>query len=83
MSRHSNIQKQILSLYKEFLKTSKGRTGMAEHITGEFRKNASIPKADTMRIEHMFRRGQRQLDVLKKSTVRGISVYQRETNAKS
>ena len=53
---------------------------MANHIQKEFRKNAVIPKSDTMRIEHIIRRGQRQLELLKKSTVRGIDIYQKEEN---
>ena len=80
MSGHSNIQKLIISLYKQFLRNSEGRPGMANHIQKEFRKNAVIPKSDTMRIEHIIRRGQRQLELLKKSTVRGIDIYQKEGN---
>ena len=79
MLQHSKVQKQILDLYRQFMRASKDRPGIKEHIRREFRRQAfRIPKTDVMRIEHMLRRGKRQLDALEKVTVRNITVFERE-----
>ncbi|KAK2157139.1 hypothetical protein LSH36_197g05010 [Paralvinella palmiformis] len=78
MLQHSKVQKQILDLYRQFMKVSKERPGIKEHIRREFRRQAyRIPKTDVMRIEHVMRRGRRQLEALEKATVRSITVFER------
>lgn len=78
MPKHSQIQLQILSLYKEFLKLSKDKPGLKEIIRTEFRKNAKLPRTDTLRIEYQYRLGKKQLDNLKNSEVDGVGVFERE-----
>ena len=56
MVRHSKVQKQILSLYKEFLKISKAKPGMTDYILKEFKKNAAIPRIGTLHIKHILPR---------------------------
>ncbi|XP_053303946.1 succinate dehydrogenase assembly factor 1, mitochondrial [Spea bombifrons] len=65
MVRHSKLQKQILILYKQFLRAGKEKPGFLPRIQQEFRNNAKIPKTDVMHIEYLVRRGQRQLEQLK------------------
>ena len=65
MARHSNLQKQVLSLYRNFLWASKDKPGFLPQIRAEFRKNAQIPRTDIMLIEYLIRRGQRQLEQLR------------------
>ena len=55
---------------------SKDRPGVEQHIKSQFRKNAVIPKTDVLHIEQILRRSQRQLDQLKKPSVRGIGSFQ-------
>ncbi|KAG6928226.1 succinate dehydrogenase complex assembly factor 1 [Chelydra serpentina] len=43
MARHSKLQKQVLSLYRQFLQAGKEKPGFLPRIQAEFRKNASIP----------------------------------------
>lgn len=74
-ARHSKVQLHVLKLYKEFLREAKNRPGIAEHIKQEFRKNAVIPRTDSMRIEHIMEKAFRQLELLKKSTVKGMGVF--------
>lgn len=65
MVRHSKLQKQILALYREFLRAGRDKPGFIPRIRDEFRENSQIKKTDVMHIEYLYRRGQRQLDQLK------------------
>ena len=82
MVRHSKVQKQILSLYREFLKISKAKPGMTDYIRNEFKKNAAIPRTETLHIEHLFRRGQRQLQMLQRQDVQGVGVFTEDSGGK-
>ncbi|XP_061453589.1 succinate dehydrogenase assembly factor 1, mitochondrial [Rhineura floridana] len=65
MARHSKLQKQVLSLYRSFLRAGKGKPGFLPQIRAEFQKNAQIPRTDVLLIEYLLRRGQRQLEQLR------------------
>lgn len=78
MPKHSQIQLQILSLYKQFLKLSKDKPGLKEVIRSEFRKNAAIPKSDILRVEYQFRLGKKQFENLKNSEVDSVGVFECE-----
>ena len=78
MPKHSQIQLQILSLYKQFLKLSKHKPGLREVIRHEFRKNASTPRTDILRVEYQYRLGKKQLENLKNSEVDSVGVFERE-----
>ncbi|MEQ2159049.1 hypothetical protein GOODEAATRI_018513, partial [Goodea atripinnis] len=65
MSRHSKLQKQVLVLYRQFLRAGKEKPGFIPRIRDEFRENSHIKKTDVMHIEYLYRRGQRQLDQLR------------------
>lgn len=82
MARHSKIQKQVLSLYKQFLRVTKDQPSFQDYIRKEFRKNASMPRTESIKIEYLLRRGWRQLDMLKTSSVSGAGVFENE-NPKS
>lgn len=75
MVRHSKIQIQVLSLYREFLKVSKTQPGLADYVRSEFKKNAQIPRTNTIQIEQVYRRGLRQLEMLKRKDVKGVGVF--------
>lgn len=78
MPRHSKIQLQVLSLYKEFLRVTKNQSGFQEYVKKEFRKNASIPRTDFVQVEYLLHRGRRQLSMLKSSFVSGAGVFEQE-----
>lgn len=65
MVRHSKLQKQVLSLYRQFLRAAQDKPGFIPRIRDEFHSNAAIKKTDVMHIEYLYRRGQRQLELLK------------------
>ena len=81
MVRHSKIQKQILLLYKEFLRVGKTRPGMSDYIRSEFKKNATIPRTDTLQIEHLYRRAQRQLQMLQRQDVTSVGMFTKESES--
>ncbi|KAF1388990.1 hypothetical protein PFLUV_G00068780 [Perca fluviatilis] len=65
MARHSKLQKQVLALYRQFLRAGQDKPGFIPRIRDEFRVNACIKKTDVMHIEYLYRRGQRQLEQLR------------------
>uniref|UniRef100_A0A8C8R7R5 Complex 1 LYR protein domain-containing protein n=1 Tax=Pelusios castaneus TaxID=367368 RepID=A0A8C8R7R5_9SAUR len=75
MVQHSKLQKQVLSLYRQFLRASKGKPGFFPRIQAEFRRNASIPRTDVMYIEYLYRRGQRQLEQLRDVNTKQMSTF--------
>ena len=78
MVRHSKVQKQILALYKEFLRVGKTRPGLSDYIRSEFKKNATIARTETLLIEHLYRRGQRQLKMLQRDDVQSVGVFSKD-----
>jgi succinate dehydrogenase assembly factor 1 len=81
MPRHSKIQLQVLSLYRQFLRTTKAQPSFQEYIKTEFRKHAALPRTDSVKIEYLLRRGWRQLDMLKSSFVTGAGVFEKTENS--
>ncbi|XP_014379623.1 succinate dehydrogenase assembly factor 1, mitochondrial [Alligator sinensis] len=69
MARHSQLQREVLSLYKQCLRAAQGKPGFAPRVREEFRRNAALPASDVLRIEHLLRRGQRQLEQLRDALV--------------
>ena len=77
MPRHSKIQLQVLSLYKQFLRTARDKPGMQEYVRNEFKSNMTIPRTDTMRIEYVLRRATRQLEQMRNSNVIAVNIFKR------
>ncbi|KAJ8372606.1 hypothetical protein AAFF_G00280710 [Aldrovandia affinis] len=75
MVRHSKLQKQVLSLYRQFLRAGQNKPGFLPRIRDEFRRNACIPKTDFMHIEYLFRRAQRQLEQLKDVNTKQLGAF--------
>ena len=82
MPRHSKIQLQVLSLYRQFLRTTKDQPGFQEYIKSEFRKYGALPRTDSIKLEYLLRRGWRQLDMLRSSSVSGAGVFEKEGGPK-
>eukprot|EP00058_Branchiostoma_floridae_P016244 XP_002601732.1 hypothetical protein BRAFLDRAFT_215274 [Branchiostoma floridae] len=78
-ARRSQLQKQVLSLYKQFLGLSKDKPGLANHVRAEFKKNAQLPKSDVLRIEFLIRRGTRQLQTLRTTSVQQVGSFEKGT----
>ena len=80
MQRHSKLQKEVLKLYKDFLKVSQSKPGIKRIVQAEFRKNSELPKTDVLRIENLLRRSFRQLDQLKSPNVKSVQVFGKESS---
>jgi len=83
MVRHSKLQLQVLALYRQCLRVARDKPGAADYVRSEFRSNASINKSEVMRIEHLLRKGQRQLEGLQKPTTTGVGLFQKDDDNQS
>ena len=63
MSR-SKVQKEVITLYRAFLRASKGRKGVREHVQQVFRDNAAIDRTNVIQIDYLVRLGRRRLKLL-------------------
>lgn len=80
MARHSQLQKQVLALYRQFLQAGKDKPGFVPRIREEFRVNARIKRTDVMHIEYLYRRGQRQLEQLKDINTKQLGSFSKADN---
>ena len=69
MVGRSLLQKQVLNLYRDFLCVARRKPEFKTMIMQEFRKNAAIPRTDTLRIEFLLRKGKRKLELIQDPTV--------------
>ncbi|XP_012586019.1 PREDICTED: succinate dehydrogenase assembly factor 1, mitochondrial [Condylura cristata] len=77
MSRPSRLQRQVLSLYRELLRAGRGKPGAEARVRAEFRQNASLPRSDVLRIEYLYRRGRRQLQLLRSGHATALGAFVR------
>ncbi|KAF6079357.1 succinate dehydrogenase complex assembly factor 1 [Phyllostomus discolor] len=77
MSRPSRLQRQVLSLYRELLRAGRGKPGAEARVRAEFRQHASLPRSDVLRIEYFYRRGRRQLQLLRSGHATALCAFVR------
>ena len=70
---HSKLQLEVLKLYKELLRAAVNKPGF--HVRQEFRKQARLPRTDTLRIEYSLRMGRRKLEMIKDPNVSGMGSF--------
>ncbi|EPS67847.1 hypothetical protein M569_06928, partial [Genlisea aurea] len=77
--RLSGMQKQILALYRGFLRSARTkspeeRSRIEATVSSEFRRNASlVDRKNFLHIEYLLRRGKKQLDQLKSPDTVGLT----------
>ena len=77
----SGMQKQVLSLYREFLRAARSkptedRRQIESIVSAEFRHNSKqIDRKNFLYIEYLLRRGKKQLDQLKNPDTMGLSSF--------
>ncbi|KAJ7280482.1 hypothetical protein O6H91_19G038400 [Diphasiastrum complanatum] len=82
VQRLSGLQRQVLSLYRSLLraarlKSPEARVNIEAIVSSEFRKQASsVDKKDFVRIEHLLRKGTKQLEMLNNSSTDAICIVQ-------
>jgi len=62
------------------LRAAETKPGFRETVRSEFRRNALVPRTDTLRIEHMMRSGQRKVEMMKDPRVSGMGHFVDRTN---
>lgn len=77
MSRPSRLQRQVLSLYRELLRAARGKPGAEARVRAEFRQHACLPRTDVLRIEYLYRRGRRQLQLLRSGHATSMGAFVR------
>ncbi|XP_004388237.1 succinate dehydrogenase assembly factor 1, mitochondrial [Trichechus manatus latirostris] len=77
MSRPSRLQRQVLSLYRELLRAGRGKPGAEARVRAEFRQHACLPRSDVLRIEYLYRRGRRQLQLLRLGHATALGAFVR------
>lgn len=77
MRRLSRLQRQVLSLYRELLRAGRGKPGAEARVRAEFRQHASLPRSDVLRIEYLYRRGRRQLQLLRSGHATAMGTFVR------
>ena len=75
MTRRSQIQKQVLILYRNLLRMANSRPGMKSHIRAEFQRHKEIPKTNIMQIEYLLRLGNKRLAELKNGSIVSIGTF--------
>lgn len=81
MSRPSRLQRQVLSLYRELLRAGRGKPGAEARVRAEFRQHACLPRSDVLRIEYLYRRGRRQLQLLRSGQAKTLDAFERRRGA--
>ncbi|CAN1189967.1 Succinate dehydrogenase assembly factor 1A, mitochondrial [Linum perenne] len=80
-SRLSGMQKQVLSMYRGFLraarlKSADERRQIETIVSAEFRRNSEqVDRKNFVYIEYLLNRGKKQLDQLKSPGVVGLSSF--------
>jgi len=62
---HSKLQLEVLKLYKELLRAASNKPGFQNSIRQEFRKQSSLARHDTLRIEYQLRMGRRKIEMIR------------------
>lgn len=77
--RLSGMQKQVLALYRGFLRAARSKSNEERReiqliVSSEFRRNSKeIDRKNFQYIEYLIRRGRKQLDQLKSPDTVGLS----------
>ena len=62
-------------MYKELLRAAVTKPGFQDNIRSEFRRQASLPRSDSLRIEYNMRLGRRKLEMIKDPNVSGMGKF--------
>jgi len=72
---HSKLQLEVLRLYKELLRAAASKPGFQNTVRTEFRRQATLARTDTLRIEYSLRMGRRKLEMIKDPNVSGMGNF--------
>ena len=78
--RLSGLQRQVLSLARSVARTARVkppavRTAIMARLRQELEAGRAVDRLDVGRIEHLLRKGSRQLELLRSGTVVGLTQW--------
>ena len=70
-------QRQVLSLARQLFRAARAqpapvRAAVAAEVRAEFARYAGVARGDVARVEHLLRRGAKQLDLLRSPHFKGV-----------
>eukprot|EP00002_Diphylleia_rotans_P018126 TRINITY_DN3518_c0_g1_i2.p2 TRINITY_DN3518_c0_g1~~TRINITY_DN3518_c0_g1_i2.p2 ORF type:complete len:100 (-),score=18.59 TRINITY_DN3518_c0_g1_i2:345-644(-) len=89
VKRLSGIQRQVLGLYRDFLRLAKAkqpeqRESITNAIRHEFRQKAfSIKKTNVLMVEYLLRQGRNRLQMLRETNVTSITYVNNPSSQKT
>ena len=78
MAVRSELQRQVLALYRQCLRAAAAKPGAAAAVRREFRRHAAVPRLEVMRIEFLLRQGRRKLLMLQDPHVQQMGQFRSE-----
>lgn len=76
--RHSGLQKDVLNLYRSMLRAAREKNSSTySAVRAQFRASAcSVRRRDFGKVEHMIRKGQKDLKLLQMPSFKGLQVVE-------
>jgi len=75
MIKRSQLQKQVLSLYRSLLRAGQGTPGLNDYIRNEFKSKSLIKKTSFLQIEHLIRLGRKKLKEIKNGSLTSMGRF--------
>ena len=75
MIKRSQLQKQVLGLYRSLLRAGQGTPGLNDYIRNEFKSKSLIKKTSFLQIEHLIRLGRKKLKEIKKGSLTSMGRF--------
>lgn len=80
--RLSGLQRQVLGLYRDVLraartKDAEARASIQQYARSEIDSHMNVDRKNHQLIEHLVRKGRRQLDLLRQPSVTGVQLHGR------
>ncbi|ODV97505.1 hypothetical protein PACTADRAFT_36642 [Pachysolen tannophilus NRRL Y-2460] len=77
MARLSGLQKEVIALYREcirsaYKKPKENRNHWVNYVHSEFAKYRKLPKKEFATVEHLLRVGHRRFEMYSSDTIRDV-----------
>eukprot|EP00795_Rhopilema_esculentum_P002557 gene2557-751_t len=76
MAKRSQLQRQVLFLYRNLLRAGQRTPGLQDYIRNEFKEKAKMKKTSFLQIEHLIRLGHKKLKEIQKGSWTSMGRFQ-------
>ena len=78
--RLTGLQRQVLSFYRDVIRVARSKdpelkSQILQHARNQIEENKTIERRNVMLVEHLLRKGKRQLEILDNGSIQGIGFY--------